>query len=110
MPVHSPADVTSVTVLHVATPTAPTIDALTRTSDSLQAAYFRGALADHRALIAAEIGRQSRKLGALSIRSDALEISRLRSDIRVNENECRALDRMIAAIDRRFPTLWATQD
>lgn len=79
-------------------------------SDSLQAAYFRSALAENRALIAAEIARQNRKLGSLTTRSDALAISRLRREIRTNEAECRELDRMIDALDRRFATLSATRD
>jgi len=80
-----------------------------RVSDSLQAAYFRGALADQRVLITAEIVRQTRILNGLSTRSDALAISLLRRDIRANEAECRDLDRMIAALDRRFAALWASQ-
>ena len=78
-------------------------------SDSLQAAYFRGALADQRALVTAEIVRQTRILNGLSTRSDALAISLLRRDIRTNEAECRDLDRMIAALDRRFAALWSSQ-
>ena len=78
-------------------------------SDSLQARYFRGALADQRALTAAELRRQARKLDAMSTRSDALAISQLRRDIRANETELRDLDRMIAALDRRFDAIWASQ-
>lgn len=80
-----------------------------RASDSLQAAYFRGALTDQRALLTAEIIRQTRKLNGLSTRSDALAISLLRRDIRANETECRDLERMIAALDRRFAALWSSQ-
>jgi hypothetical protein len=93
----------------VATPTAPFDYAEKEASDSLQAAYFRGALADHRALVAAEIVRQTKKMNGLTTRTDALAISQLRRDIRNNEVECRDLDRMIAALDRRFATLWADQ-
>jgi hypothetical protein len=89
----------------VATPTAPFDYADRQASDSLQAAYFRRELADQRALIAAEIVRQTRKLNGLSTRSDALTISLLRRDIRAIEAECRDLDRMIAALDRRFASL-----
>jgi hypothetical protein len=78
-------------------------------SDSLQAAYFRGALADRRVLVAAEIVRQTRTMNGLSTKTDALAISRLRRDIRANDAECRDLDRMIAALDRRFPSLWPGQ-
>ncbi|HEX2285151.1 MAG TPA: hypothetical protein VHI10_10080 [Mycobacterium sp.] len=91
------------------TTSAPTGDDVTRASDLQQAAYFRGALADHRALIAAEIARQTRKLNALSTRTDALTITRLRRDIRANEAECRNIDRMIEALDHRFASLRANQ-
>ena len=87
----------------------PIDDTETRASDSLQAAYFRGAMADHRALIAAELIRQNRKLNALSTRTDALLISKLRREIRANEAECRDVDRMIEALDRRFAARWSSQ-
>lgn len=77
-------------------------------SDSLQAAYFRGALVDQGRLLAAEIVRQNRKLNGLSTKSDAVAISLLRRDIRANEAECRDIDRMIAALDRRFAAMWAS--
>ncbi|MBY0288606.1 MAG: hypothetical protein K2X52_15880 [Mycobacteriaceae bacterium] len=93
----------------MATPTVPFDYAEKQASDSLQARYFRGALADQRALIAAELVRQTRKLNGMSTRSDALAISRLRRDIRANETELRDLDRMIAALDRRFAAIWASQ-
>ncbi len=67
-----------------------------------QAAYFRGVLADRRAVLGAEIAKRTRGLSALSSRSDALAINRLRREIRVNEAEYRDLDRMIEALDRRF--------
>ncbi|MDV3132011.1 hypothetical protein [Mycobacterium sp. 29Ha] len=93
----------------MATPTVPFDYAAKQASDSLQARYFRGALADQRALTAAELIRQTRKLDAMSTRSDALAISRLRRDIRANETELRDLDRMIAALDHRFAAIWASQ-
>lgn len=89
----------------VATPTVTFDSAEKEASDSLQAAYFRGALADQRALVAAEIMRQTRTLNGLSTKTDALAISQLRRDIRANEVQCRDLDRMIAALDRRFAAL-----
>lgn len=93
----------------MATPTVRLDYTEKQASDSLQAAYFRGALADQRSLVAAEIVRQNRKLNGLSTKSDALAITLLRRDIRANEAECRDLDRMIAALDRRFGALWASQ-
>lgn len=79
-------------------------------SDSLQAAYFRGALADQRVLLAAHIGRQNKKLQAMTVAgTNALTITRVRRQLRENEAEIRDLDRMIEAIDRRFAASWITQ-
>lgn len=85
-------------------PISPTGDAQALASDSLQAAYFRGALTDRRALVVAEIARQMHKLSFLSAGGDSLAIARLRRQIRISESEQHDLDRMIAAIDRRFST------
>jgi hypothetical protein len=84
-------------------------DSPTRASDSMQAAYFRGALADRRDLVAADVSRQIEALNSLTTKSDAVAISRLRSDIRNGEAERRELDRMIDALDRRFAPGWADQ-
>lgn len=93
----------------MAIPSVPADELLAPASDSMQAAYFRGVLADQRALIGAEIGRQTRKLGFLSNKSDSLAISRLRREIRANEAEHRDLDRMIEALDRRFAPHWVNR-
>ncbi|MCT7657311.1 hypothetical protein [Mycobacterium deserti] len=86
-----------------------TDDDAARASDLAQAAYFRDALADHRSLIHAEIVRQTRALDALSTKSDAIAITRLRREIRANEAECRDLDRMIEALDQRFSVAGANR-
>ena len=91
----------------MATPTAPFDYAEKQASDSLQAAYFRKALVEQRAVTAAEIMRQTRTLNGMSTRSDAVAIGQLRRDIRANDAELRDLDRMIAALDRRFAAIWA---
>jgi hypothetical protein len=93
----------------MATTRPPTVDTEALASDSLQAAYFRGALADRRALVVDEIATQTRRLSLLSTRADALAISRLRREIRANDAERRDLERMIDAIDRRFSSLWASR-
>jgi len=93
----------------VANPSIPTVDAAAQASDSLQAAYFRGALADLRATITAVIARQNRKLATMSTKIDPLAVSRLRREIREKEEECRQLDHMIPAIDRRFSSQWASR-
>jgi hypothetical protein len=93
----------------MAIPSMPTDDDATDVSDSLQAAYFRGALADQRAMLAADIASQTRKLGFLSTRTDSLAISRLRRQLRASEAQQRDLDRMIEALDRRFSRSWTNQ-
>lgn len=99
----------SVTVFAMAVSDLPLADPVVLASNALQAAYFRGALADQRALLRAEIARQNRTLGSMSTKSDALAISRLRREIRGNEVECRDLDRMISALDQRFAEAWASR-
>jgi hypothetical protein len=93
----------------MAIPSKPT-GAVAQGSDSLQAAYFRGALADQRALQAAHVTRQNKKLQAMAVAgTNALTITRLRRQVRHNEAEVRDLDRMIEAIDRRFSASWVNQ-
>jgi hypothetical protein len=79
-------------------------------SDSLQAAYFHGALADQRAMLATHVARQNEKLQSMTMAgTNALAITRLRRQVRQNEAEVRQLDHMIEAIDRRFSVSWVTQ-
>ena len=99
----------SATVCSVANPSIPTVDAAAQASDSLQAAYFRGALADLRATISAVIARQNGRLATMSTKINPLAVSRLRREIRENEEECQQLDHMIQAIDRRFSSQWASR-
>jgi hypothetical protein len=84
-------------------------DAVAQASDSLQAAYFRGALADLRATLTAVLARQNGKLATMSTRMNPSTVSRLRREIRDNESECRQLDHMIEAIDLRFSSQWASR-
>ena len=93
----------------MATPILSHDDGPARASDSLQAAYFRGALADRRALVAIEVARHLNALNTLTTKTDSVAISRLRRDIRANDAELRELDRMIEALDRRFASGWTDQ-
>jgi hypothetical protein len=45
----------------------------------------------------------------MSTKINPLAVSRLRREIRENEDECRQLDHMIEAIDRRFSSHWASR-
>jgi hypothetical protein len=92
----------------MASPSIYTADAKALASDALQAAYFRGTLAGQRATITGVIARQNDKLATMSIRMTSVAVSRLRRQIRENEAECRHLDHMIVAIDRRFSSQWAS--
>ena len=105
----SPAAGSSVTVFAMATLSVSTDDASARASDALQAAYFRSALADYRAVLVAKISRQGAKLNAMSGKADSMAISRMRRQMRENEAEHQRLDSMIAAIDRRFSASWASR-
>jgi hypothetical protein len=93
----------------MATPSMPT-GAVGQGSDSLQAAYFRGTLADQRAVLTVYITRQHNKLQSMTAAgTDLLAITLVRRQLRENEAEVRDLDRMIEAIDRRFSASWITQ-
>jgi hypothetical protein len=92
----------------MASPSIYTADAEALASDALQAAYFRGTLADQRATITAVIARQNDKLVTMSTKMSSLAVSRLRRQLRENEADCRNLDHMIEAIDRRFSSQWAS--
>jgi hypothetical protein len=83
---------------------------VTQGSDSLQAAYFRDALADRRTALAAHVARQNDKLRSMAAsETSPLAITRLRRQIRDNEAEIRHIDRMIGLIDRRFSVSWVNQ-
>jgi hypothetical protein len=93
----------------VANPSISRDDAVAQASDSLQAAYFRGALADQRATVTAVLARQNSKLATMSTKINPLAVSRMRREIRENEDEYRHLDDMIEAIDRRFSSQRASR-
>jgi hypothetical protein len=72
-------------------------------SDCLQAAYFRGELAEQRAMLAVHLARQNKKLQSMAVAgANAFAITRLRRQVRESETEIRQLDRMVEAIDLRF--------
>jgi hypothetical protein len=81
-------------------------DAAAGVADSLQAEYFRGLLADERAVVAEMLmqsrARLARRLAAGELRG----ISRSRQEIRLKEADLRHLDRMVDALDGRFAGRW----
>jgi hypothetical protein len=80
--------------------------------DASQAAYFRGILADEREQIAVNLARSRARLRACADREKVVGLramARLRAYVRALESSHRDLDRLIAALDRRFSTLWARE-
>jgi len=84
----------------------------TRAADASQAAYFRGLLADQREETLTDLARSRYRLrdgmaGGQVVGLRAM--ARMRSDVRELEAKKRELDRLIAALDRRFSALWSRQ-
>jgi hypothetical protein len=81
-----------------------------RAADVSQAAYFRAALADDRETATSELARARDRLRALTERNQVVGfrgMARARSRVRELENQMRELDRLIAALDRRFAARWS---
>jgi len=81
-------------------------DTAARVADSLQAAYFRGMLADERAVVAQHLAEARARLAKRFQAGELHGVSRLKQEIRVREAEERNLDNLIDALDRRFGARW----
>ncbi|TPG35753.1 hypothetical protein [Mycolicibacterium hodleri] len=79
-------------------------------ADAMQAAYFRGTLADERELIAAHAQKHRDEVARRIAAGMMSGIPHLRSQVRSHEAELRYLDGLIAKLDRRFAALWAARD
>jgi hypothetical protein len=83
----------------------------TRAADASQAAYFRGLLADQREETVSDLELSRARLREcmegeqVGLRA----MARMRFDVRELEAKKRELDRLIAALDRRFSALWSRQ-
>ena len=82
------------------------------TADALQAAYFRTFLADERKQVADDLLHSRAQLRncveakrVVGLRA----MARARSQVRELETKQHELDRLIAALDRRFSALWSRQ-
>ncbi|MBJ7337885.1 hypothetical protein [Mycolicibacterium sp.] len=79
-------------------------------ADAMQAAYFRGTLADEREYIAGHAQKHRDEM-ARRIASGMLSgVPQLRSQLRSQEAELRYLDGLIAQLDRKFAHLWGTRN
>jgi hypothetical protein len=80
-----------------------------RVAETSQAAYFRGVLADERDQVARDLLRSRVQLRACVEGEKVVGLrtmARMRSEVRAFEAKQRELDRLIAALDRRFSAVW----
>jgi hypothetical protein len=79
-------------------------------ADAEQADYFRGFFEGERAELARELAKHVKNLTGCMTTSDMREASAIRRAIRNAEWEMRAIDRMIEALDHRFPATRSRPD
>ena len=82
----------------------------TRAADVSQAAYFRETLADECETASIELAHACEWLGVLTEGNQVVGfrgMARARSRVRELELHVRELDRLIAALDRRFAARWS---
>lgn len=78
-------------------------------ADALQAAYFRGTLADDREQIAGRAAKHRDELARRLELGATSGTAHLRSQVRSLQAELHYLDRLIAKLDHRFAALWTTR-
>ena len=84
----------------------------TLAADASQAAYFRGLLADEREDTVSDLARCHTRLRECKEGDQVIGLramARMRFEIRELEAKKRELDRLVAALDRRFSALWSRQ-
>jgi hypothetical protein len=79
-------------------------------ADAMQAAYFRGTLADEREQIAGHVAKHREEMARCLTTGSMSAVPHLRSQVRTMEAELQYLDELIAGLDARFAALWATRD
>jgi hypothetical protein len=82
----------------------------TRPADASQASYFRGLLADQREQTVSDLERSRARLHECMTGEQVVglrALARMRFDVRELEAKKRELDRLIAALDRRFSAQWS---
>jgi hypothetical protein len=84
----------------------------TLAADASQAVYFRGLLVDQREEMVSDLARSRTQLRECMEGEQVVGLrtmARIRSEVRELEAKKSELDRLIAALDRRFSALWARQ-
>lgn len=84
--------------------------AAARIADALQAEYFRGVLAEHRAHIDASIVKVRTQIDNRRESGDRLEVHRLQRQLREHEDELGQLNWLIDGLERRYSETWADLD
>jgi hypothetical protein len=72
-------------------------------ADAAQAVYFRGHLQQEHADLAIELAHYTKTLTDYMVAGDMRPVSDLRRHIRTIERALQKIDRMVAALDDRFP-------
>ena len=72
-------------------------------ADKLQAQLLRRHLSNERADLAGQLGKHARLLNEAVTSGHLQEVSYLRRRVLRLENEVREINRLIAALDKRFP-------
>ena len=81
-------------------------------ADASQAVYFRGLLVHQREQMVSHLARSRSQLRECTKGEQVVGLrtmARIRSEVRELEAKKSELDRLIAALDRRFSALWARQ-
>jgi DNA-binding transcriptional MocR family regulator len=79
-------------------------------ADAAQAAYFRLRLVQERSDLAAMLGKHTKSLTQCMTERDMRPTSDIRRHIRTIERELQSIDRMVEALDDRFPDEAATTE
>jgi hypothetical protein len=79
-------------------------------ADAAQAAYFRLHLLQERRDLAAMLARHTKSLTRCTTEGDMRPMSDIRRHIRTIERELQSIDRMVEALDDRFPDEAATTE
>jgi hypothetical protein len=94
----------SVTVCQMSTSTVSDHDiAAARAADVRQADYYRGELSRQRELLIDRMAAHEAALAKYQLRGEMNQVHRIRREIRHREQEQYALQRLLDAIEERFP-------
>ena len=88
-------------------PVTGTNNAAAARADAMQAAHFRGVLAEHRAHLDATLAKARTRLETYRRAGDRFEAHKLQRKIREHEDELGQLDWLISGLDRRYAGAWA---